>query len=233
VPVTGKDNGKVKLKTDGTELIMTAVAWLVALSCKPSISPVTMPGVLQPKPPLQGKEKSKLSAWPGVDASANAEANANAAFFVSPVSPDSETKLGSPLQRGRPVSVDPHSYMDRSPARESKDDRRSRASIGMRSRIFAMGNRRMIVAAAGLCMTAFFHRSGGDLRRSRIRSNDSNARRHDRRAVWNVILVTQQQLQGVGAWFECDLRLGLSSTEMKVIEVIGNRLVQRRQISID
>jgi hypothetical protein len=34
-------------------------------------------------------------------------------------------KLGSPLQRGRPVSVDPHSYMDRSPARESKDDRRS------------------------------------------------------------------------------------------------------------
>jgi hypothetical protein len=27
----------------------------------------------------------------------------------------------------------------------------------MRSRIFAMGSRRLIVAAAGLCMTAFFH----------------------------------------------------------------------------
>ncbi len=57
--------------------------------------------------------------------------------------------------------------------------------------IFAIGSRRMIVAAAGLCMTAFFHRSGGDLRRScRIRSNHSNARRHDRRAMRNVILVT-------------------------------------------
>src|SRR6516164_8847742 len=63
-----------------------------------------------------------------------------------------------------------------------------RASIRMR---FAIGSRRMIVAAAGLCMTAFFHRSGGDLRRScRIRSNHSNARRHDRRAMRNVILVT-------------------------------------------
>jgi hypothetical protein len=67
----------------------------------------------------------------------------------------------------------------------------SRASIRMRSRIFAIGSRRTIVAAAGLCMTAFFHRSGGDLRRScRIRSNHSNARRHDRRAMRNVILVT-------------------------------------------
>src|SRR6516225_10054216 len=57
--------------------------------------------------------------------------------------------------------------------------------------IFAIGSRRMIVAAAGLCMTAFFHRSGGDLRRScRIRSNHSNARRHGRRAMRNVILVT-------------------------------------------
>jgi L,D-transpeptidase catalytic domain len=108
---------------------------------------------------------------------------ANAGTLFALVKQRGTLKLGSPLQRGRPVSVDPHSYMDRFPARESKDDRRSRASIGMRSRIFAMGNRRMIVAAAGLCMTAFFHRSGGDLRRSRIRSNDSNARRHDRRAV--------------------------------------------------
>jgi hypothetical protein len=53
----------------------------------------------------------------------------------------------------------------------------SRASIRTRSRIFAIGRRRLIVAAAGLCITAFFHRSGGDLRRScRIRSNHSNAR---------------------------------------------------------
>src|SRR5262249_51117067 len=108
------------------------------------------------------------------------------------------------------------------------------ASIRMRSRLFAIGSRRMIVAVAGLCMTAFFHRSGGDLRRScRIRSNHSNARRHDRRAMRNVILVTSEQLQGVGSWFECNLRLGLSSTEMKVIEIIGDRLVQGRQISID
>src|ERR1700730_5443993 len=88
-----------------------------------------------------------------------------------------------------------------------------RASIRMRSRIFAIGSRRTIVAAAGLCLTAFFHRSGGDLRRScRIRSNHSKARRHDRRAMRNVILVTEEQLQGVGSWFQCDLRLGLSST---------------------
>src|SRR5258707_7916316 len=81
--------------------------------------------------------------------------------------------------------------------------------------IFAIGSRRMIVAAAGLCMTAFFHRSGGNLRRScGIRSNHSNARRHDRRAMRNVILVTQYQLQGGGSWFECDLPLGLASNEI-------------------
>jgi hypothetical protein len=66
------DNG---LKKGGAELTKTAVAGPVVLSVKPSISPVTVPGTV---PNVLLKEKSKLSAWPGVGASANAHANANA-----------------------------------------------------------------------------------------------------------------------------------------------------------
>ena len=73
--VVGTENGVVKLKTDGAEVIMTAVAGPLALSIKPSISPMTVPGVI---PVVLVKENSKVSAWPGVDASANADANANA-----------------------------------------------------------------------------------------------------------------------------------------------------------
>jgi hypothetical protein len=55
----------------GTELMMGNPA-PVALATKPSITPVTVPGVLPPKAGSLVKEKSKLSAWLGVDASANA-----------------------------------------------------------------------------------------------------------------------------------------------------------------
>src|ERR1700730_14259779 len=52
----------------------TAVAGPVASSCNPSISPVTVPGMV---PNWLVKEKSKVSAWPGVEASANADTNAS------------------------------------------------------------------------------------------------------------------------------------------------------------
>src|SRR5215469_1786967 len=56
--------------------MMTADAcWFAVLSTKPSISPVTVPAVF---PVVLEKEKSKFSAWHGVDASANADTNANA-----------------------------------------------------------------------------------------------------------------------------------------------------------
>ena len=74
-PVVGTENGVVKLKTDGAESIMIAVAGPVALSIKPSISPVTVPGVI---PVVLVKKKGIVSAGLGVDASANADANANA-----------------------------------------------------------------------------------------------------------------------------------------------------------
>src|SRR3984893_10341871 len=48
-----------------------------------------------------------------------------------------------------------------------------------------------------------------------------------------VILVTEQQLEGMLAERKRDLRLGLSRSEVQVIEVIRNRLVQRRQRGVD
>src|SRR5262245_30838320 len=79
---TGTERGNVRLKADGAERMNTAVGrWFAVLSCKPSISPVTVPGEKQAVPGsgvVQEKEKSKVSAWPGVDASANKDANANA-----------------------------------------------------------------------------------------------------------------------------------------------------------
>jgi len=49
----------------------------------------------------------------------------------------------------------------------------------------------------------------------------------------HVNLITKQQLERVRSKRERDLRLGLSRSEVQVIEVIGNRLVQRRQWRVD
>ena len=49
----------------------------------------------------------------------------------------------------------------------------------------------------------------------------------------HVNLVTKHQLERVRAERESDLCLSLSRSEVQVIEVIGNRLVQRRQRGID
>ena len=104
-PVVGTENGVAKLKTDGAELIMTAVAGPVALSIKPSISPMTVPGVI---PVVLVKKKSKVSAWPGVDASAIADASVAATKIIL-FMPRSQVarppKKASRLRDGKPLPV--------------------------------------------------------------------------------------------------------------------------------
>jgi len=48
-----------------------------------------------------------------------------------------------------------------------------------------------------------------------------------------MILVPQQQLQRMRAGTQGELGLGLASAEMQVIEIVGDRLVERRQADID
>jgi hypothetical protein len=61
---TGTEMGRTKSgKADGRERMMTAVAGPVALSIKPSIAPMTVPGVpLRKKLGSLVKEKTKVSA---------------------------------------------------------------------------------------------------------------------------------------------------------------------------
>src|SRR5688572_12482969 len=49
----------------------------------------------------------------------------------------------------------------------------------------------------------------------------------------NVVLVSHEQLKRVLTRFERDFRLGLAGTEMQMIEVIWNRLVEGWQLGID
>ncbi len=46
-------------------------------------------------------------------------------------------------------------------------------------------------------------------------------------------LVAHDELKRVLARRECDLRFGLRRAKVKVLEVVGNRLIQRRQRQID
>jgi hypothetical protein len=48
-----------------------------------------------------------------------------------------------------------------------------------------------------------------------------------------VVLVAHEQLQGVRARLERNLGLALPGAEVKVVEVVGNRLVERRQLRVD
>jgi hypothetical protein len=48
-----------------------------------------------------------------------------------------------------------------------------------------------------------------------------------------VILVSQQQLKGVWPWSQGNLRLGLTSAEVEVIEVVGDWLIKRWQLGVD
>ena len=57
--------------------------------------------------------------------------------------------------------------------------------------------------------------------------------RHDRRRMGNVVLVAHEKLQRVRARLERNFGLGLTGTEMQVIEVVWNRLIEGRQCGID
>ena len=49
----------------------------------------------------------------------------------------------------------------------------------------------------------------------------------------NVVLVAEQELQGVRSRLERDLRLGLAGAEVEMIEIVGNGLIERRQLRVD
>ena len=67
----------------------------------------------------------------------------------------------------------------------------------------------------------------------RTTTRDLDTRRHDRRRVRDVILVAQQQLQGVLPGLQRHLGFGLAGAEVQMVEVARNRLVERRQIGVD
>ena len=48
-----------------------------------------------------------------------------------------------------------------------------------------------------------------------------------------MVLVAHQQLQRMVAGLERDIRLGLAGAEVQMVEVGGNRLIERRQLGID
>src|SRR5712671_3604944 len=76
-------------------------------------------------------------------------------------------------------------------------------------------------------------RRGGFFWGRLVRRYHANAGRHDRRVVWNVILVPQEQLQCVCSWFQDDFRLGLAGSKVQMIEVVGNGLIERWQLCVD
>jgi hypothetical protein len=47
--------------------------------------------------------------------------------------------------------------------------------------------------------------------------------------MWNVIFVAKEQLQRVLTWSEGHFRFGLPGTEMQMVEVVWDRVVQGRQ----
>ena len=60
-----------------------------------------------------------------------------------------------------------------------------------------------------------------------------NPRRHQRGRMWNVVLIGEQELQGVGTGRKRNVCLGLTGSKVKVMWVVGNRPVERRQVGID
>src|SRR5262245_49753020 len=68
---------------------------------------------------------------------------------------------------------------------------------------------------------------------SGLHDQDLNARRHERRIMRNVVLVAEEELQGVRSRLKRNLRLGLAGTEVEMIEVVGNGPIERRQLGVD
>ena len=51
--------------------------------------------------------------------------------------------------------------------------------------------------------------------------------------MWNVILISQQKLERVFAGRQADLGFGLTNAEMKMVEVVRDRRIERRQLGVD
>ncbi len=62
---------------------------------------------------------------------------------------------------------------------------------------------------------------------------DLDGLRVDRRVVCDMRIVAQKQLKRVRAQLQLDRCLGLAGAEVQMIEVVRNRLVERRQWSVD
>ena len=62
---------------------------------------------------------------------------------------------------------------------------------------------------------------------------DGDALRHHRRIVRHVVLIAHEQLQRVDARRQFEHRLGLAESEMQVVAVVRDRLIERRQRRID
>ena len=77
------------------------------------------------------------------------------------------------------------------------------------------------------------HASGGWGRGLRLDDAHLDPVRHDRGRVWDMIPITQYELKGVLARRELKLGFTLSGAVMEMIEVVGDRLIQRRQQNID
>jgi hypothetical protein len=57
--------------------------------------------------------------------------------------------------------------------------------------------------------------------------------RHDRRRMGDVVLVGEDELQGMLTRRELDMRFTLAGAEMEMVEIVWNRLVERRHLDID
>jgi hypothetical protein len=57
--------------------------------------------------------------------------------------------------------------------------------------------------------------------------------RHDRRVMRDMPIVAEDQLERMFAWLQGDFLLGLAGSEVQVIEIAGDRLVERRRRRVD
>jgi len=51
--------------------------------------------------------------------------------------------------------------------------------------------------------------------------------------MWDVVLVAEQQLQRMVPRRQCNLGFGLARTEMQMVWIIWDWLIERRQVGID
>ena len=72
---------------------------------------------------------------------------------------------------------------------------------------------------------------GGRL--SRFRHRNPNSLRHNGRRMRDVILITQEKLQRMRSGRQVQLCLRLPGTEMQMVEIIGDGLIEWRELGIN